>query len=262
MLRSLNTAAAGMLANQLMVDNISNNIANINTTGYKKNTISFQDLLYQTMIEPGTTSSDGTRLPGGLQVGMGVKASGSSHDFTVGPANKTGNPFDLMVSGSGFFQVLMPDQTVAYTRDGSFSTNADGILVTSDGHPVQPQIQVPPNSTNPTVGSDGTVTVQLQGQTTPTQIGQIQTVTFANQAGLLATGQNLFQATDASGEPVEGTPGTNGSGSITPQYLEGSNVQMVDEMVNLILAQRAYEMSSKAITTSDQMLQTANNLHS
>lgn len=262
MMRSLFTAASGMVANQLMVDNISNNLANSNTTGYKKSRVAFQDLLYQTLVEPGSSNSDGTRLPGSLQVGLGTRTSGNTHDFAVGTPTITNGKWDVAITGDGFFQVRLPDQTTAYTRDGSFKVNADGILVTSNGYPVEPQIQVPENSTNPTVGADGKVSVQLQGQNTSTEIGQFQTAVFADPAGLLAQGQNLFLETDASGKPVVSNPGENGSSVLQPQSLEGSNVQMVEEMVNLIIAQRAYEMNSKAITTSDQMLQTANNLHS
>jgi flagellar basal-body rod protein FlgG len=262
MLRSLYTAASGMVANQLMVDNISNNLANSNTTGYKKSRVAFQDLLYQTMVEPGSTNSDGTRLPGSLQVGLGIKTVGNTHDFAVGTPTTTNGAWDVAITGDGFFQVQLPDQTTGYTRDGSFKVNADGILVTADGYTLEPQIQVPANSTNPVVGADGKVTVQLQGQTTQTEIGQIQTAVFTDPGGLLAKGQNLFTETAASGAPVVSNPGQNSSSALQPQSLEGSNVQMVEEMVNLIIAQRAYEMSSKAITTSDQMLQTANNLHS
>jgi len=203
MLRSLYTAASGMVANQLMVDNISNNLANSNTTGYKKSRVAFQDLLYQTMVEPGAANADGTRLPGSLQVGLGIKTVGNTHDFSVGTPTTTNNPWDVAITGAGFFQVQLPDQTTAYTRDGSFKVNADGILVTADGYPLEPQIQVPTNSTNPTVGADGKVTVQLQGQTDTTEIGQIQTAVFVDPAGLLSKGQNLFLETDASGKPVE-----------------------------------------------------------
>jgi len=263
MLRSLYTAASGMLANQLMVDNISNNLANSNTTGYKKSRVEFQDLLYQTMVEPGSSNADGTRLPGSLQVGLGIKTVGNAHDFSVGSPTITNGKWDVAITGDGFFQVHLPDQTIGYTRDGSFKVNADGILVTSNGYPLEPQIQIPANSTNPTVGADGKISVQLQGQQSgSTEIGQLQTAVFVDPGGLLAKGQNLFLETDASGKPVVSNPGENSSSALQPQSLEGSNVQMVEEMVNLIIAQRAYEMSSKAITTSDQMLQTANNLHS
>ena len=262
MMRSLYTAASGMLANQLMVDTISNNLANVNTNGFKKGRMEFQDLLYQTMVEPGGTTADGTKLPASLQVGLGVKSAGNPRSFDQGTPTNTGNDWDLSIQGTGFFQVRLPDQTIAYTRDGSFKPNGDGILVTSTGLPVEPQIQIPANSTEPIVAQDGRVTVKLQGQSSYTEIGRIQTSVFVNPAGLSSRGQNLFQETEASGQPVSGNPGDNGSGSIAQKYLESSNVQLVEEMVNLIVAQRAYEISSKAITTSDQMLQTANNLHS
>ncbi|MBK9578297.1 MAG: flagellar basal-body rod protein FlgG [Fibrobacterota bacterium] len=262
MLRSLYTAASGMLANQLSVDSISNNLANVNTAGYKKSRVEFQDLLYQTMIEPGGTTSEGTRLPESLQVGLGVKSVGNPRNFAQGNLTQTGNPWDVAIQGEGFFQVRMPDQTTGFTRDGSFKVNADGFLVTANGYYTEPQIQVPANSSNPTVGPDGRVTVVLQGESDPTEIGQLEIAQFVNASGLRSIGQNLYQETEASGRSVVGTPGENGSGSLATQYLESSNVQLVEEMVNLIIAQRAYEISSKAVTTSDTMLQTANNLKS
>lgn len=261
MMRSLYTAASGMLANQLMVDTISNNLANVNTNGYKKSRMEFQDLLYQTMVEPGGTTAEGTKLPESLQVGLGVKTAGNPRNFDQGTITNTGGDWDVAIQGSGFFQVRMPDQSNAYTRDGSFKVNGDGLLVTSSGYSVEPQIQIPANSTSPAVGPDGRVTVILQGQSAPTEIGRIQTAVFVNPAGLSSMGQNLYRETEASGQPVSGNPGDNGSGSLAGKFLEASNVQLVEEMVNLIVAQRAYEISSKAITTSDQMLQTANNLH-
>jgi len=262
MMRSLYTAASGMLANQMTVDTISNNLANVNTTGYKKTKMEFQDLLYQTMIEPGGTTSEGVKLPGSLQVGLGVKSSGSSRSFEQGSITRTGNSWDVAISGSGFFQMRMPDGTTNYTRDGSFKVNADGVLVNAQGNYLDPQIQVPANSTSPQVGPDGRVTVIPQGQTDAIEIGRIEIATFVNPTGLKALGQNLYQETEASGRPLVGAPGENGTGQLNGQNLEGSNVQLVDEMVNLIVAQRAYEISSKGVTTADQMLQTANNLRS
>ncbi|MBK8801374.1 MAG: flagellar basal-body rod protein FlgG [Fibrobacteres bacterium] len=262
MLRSLYTAASGMLANQLSVDSISNNLANVNTAGYKKSRVEFQDLLYQTMIEPGGTTSEGAKLPESLQVGLGVKSVGNPRNFAQGNLTQTGNPWDVAIQGEGFFQVRMPDQTTGYTRDGSFKVNADGFLVTANGYYTDPQIQVPANSSSPTVGPDGRVTVLLQGESDPTEIGQLEIAQFVNASGLRSIGQNLYQETDASGRSVVGAPGENGAGSLAAQYLESSNVQLVEEMVNLIIAQRAYEISSKAVTTSDNMLQTANNLKS
>lgn len=260
MLRSLYTAASGMLANQMTVDTISNNLANVNTSGYKKTRMEFQDLLYQTMIEPGGTTSEGMKLPGSLQVGLGVKTSGNTRSFEQGNITNTGNDWDVAISGSGFFQVRMPDGTNSYTRDGSFKVNADGFVVTASGNPLDPQIQVPANSTSPKVGPDGRVSVLLQGDATTTEIGSVELATFVNPAGLKALGQNLYQESEASGRPISGAPGENGTGSVANQYLEASNVQLVEEMVNLIVAQRAYEISSKGVTTADQMLQTANNL--
>jgi len=249
-----------MLANQLYVDSISNNLANVNTTGFKKAKVEFQDLLYQTMVEPGSSTSDGVRLPGSLQVGLGVKTAGNVHSFEQGSLMATGNPLDVAIQGDGFFVVKMPDQTNAYTRDGSFKVNADGIVVTADGHYVDPQIQVPANSSNLIVGPDGRVTVTLQGDDVPTEIGQLEIAQFVNPSGMRSIGQNLYQGTDASGTATIGSPGTNGAGTLSSQYLEGSNVQLVEEMVNLIVAQRAYEISSKSIQVSDEMLQNANNL--
>lgn len=260
MLRSLYTSASGMLANQLTVDTISNNLANVNTSGYKKTKMEFQDLLYQTMVEPGGTTSEGVRLPGSLQVGLGVKSAGNARSFEQGNLTQTGNPWDVAISGSGFFQMRMPDGSISYTRDGTFKVNADGILVNADGHYLDPQIQVPPNSTNPTVAPDGRVTVTLQGDSDPTEIGRVELATFVNPAGLRSLGQNLYQESEASGKPLVGPPGDNSTGTLAAQYLEASNVQLVEEMVNLIVAQRAYEISSKGVSTADEMLQTANNL--
>lgn len=262
MMRSLYTAASGMLANQMTVDTISNNLANVNTTGYKKTRMEFQDLLYQTMVEPGGTTSEGVKLPGSLQVGLGVKSAGSARSFEQGAPTLTGNDWDMAITGTGFFQMRMADGTTTYTRDGSFKPNADGVLVDSGGHVLQPEIRLPQNFTNPSISEDGRVTVVPQGQTDPIEIGRIETATFVNPVGLKALGQNLYQETEASGRPITGAPGENSSGIVKGQYLEGSNVQLVEEMVNLIVAQRAYEISSKGVTTADQMLQTANNLRS
>ncbi|MEK7394690.1 MAG: flagellar basal-body rod protein FlgG [Fibrobacterota bacterium] len=262
MMRSLYTAASGMMANQMTVDTISNNLANVNTTGYKKTKMEFQDLLYQTMIEPGGTTSEGVKLPGSLQVGLGVKSSGSSRSFEQGAITRTGNAWDVAIAGNGFFQMRMPDGTTTYTRDGSFKINADGVLVNAQGNYLDPQIQVPANSTGHQIGPDGRVTVVPEGQTESIEIGRIELASFVNPTGLKALGQNLYQETEASGRALSSTPGENGTGQLNGQNLEGSNVQLVDEMVNLIVAQRAYEISSKGVTTADQMLQTANNLRS
>lgn len=260
MLRSLYTAASGMLANQLYVDSISNNLSNVNTTGFKKAKVEFQDLLYQTMVEPGSTTSEGVRLPGSLQVGLGVKSVGNVRSFEQGSLTQTGNALDMAIEGSGFFVVKTANQGTAYTRDGSFKVNADGMIVTADGNYLDPQIEIPANASNISVGVDGTVSAVLQGDDQQTELGRIELATFVNPAGLKSMGRNLYQATVASGEATVGTPGENGTGTIAGQHLESSNVQLVDEMVNLIVAQRAYEISSKSITVSDEMLQTANNL--
>jgi len=260
MMRSLYTSASGMLANQLYVDSISNNLANVNTTGFKKAKVEFQDLLYQTMVEPGSSTSDGVRLPGSLQVGLGVKTVGNVRSFQQGSLAQTGNPMDVAIQGDGFFVVKMPDGTDAYTRDGTFKVNADGLVVTADGHYLDPQIQVPANSSNVLIAPDGRITATLQGDTQATEIGQIELASVVNPAGMRSLGQNLYQATDASGQPTTGNPGTNNTGTLAAQYLEGSNVQLVDEMVNLIVAQRSYEISSKSIQVSDEMLQSANQL--
>ncbi len=262
MMRSLYTAASGMMANQMTVDTISNNLANVNTNGYKKTKMEFQDLLYQTMIEPGGTTSEGVRLPGSLQVGLGVKTSGNTRSFEQGNLSNTGNAWDVAISGSGFFQMRQSDGSTAYTRDGSFKVNADGILVNAQGNYLDPQIQIPANSTNPKISADGRVTIVPQGQADPIEIGKIELSSFVNPSGLKSLGQNLYQETEASGKPLSGAPGENATGSLAQQYVEASNVQLVEEMVNLIVAQRSYEISSKGVTTADQMLQTANNLRS
>lgn len=260
MLRSLYTSASGMLANQLYVDSISNNLSNVNTTGFKKARVEFQDLLYQTMVEPGSTTSEGVRLPGSLQVGLGVKTVGNVRSFEQGSLQQTGNALDMAIQGAGFFMVKTPSNGTAYTRDGSFRVNADGLLVTADGNYLDPQIEVPANASNISVGTDGTISAVLQGDAQQTDIGRIELATFVNPAGLRSMGQNLYQETVASGQPNVGAPGENGTGTIAGQYLESSNVQLVEEMVSLIVAQRAYEISSKSINVSDEMLQTANNL--
>lgn len=260
MLRSLYTSASGMLANQLYVDSISNNLSNVNTTGYKKSKVEFQDLLYQTMVEPGSTTADGVRLPGSLQVGLGVKTVGNVRSFEQGSLTQTGNPLDMAIEGDGFFVVKTANNGTAYTRDGSFKVNADGLLVTADGNYLDPQIEIPANASSIGVGVDGTISAVLQGDSQAIELGRVELATFVNPAGLKSMGQNLYQESVASGRPNVGMPGENGAGTIAGQYLESSNVQLVDEMVSLIVAQRAYEISSKSIAVSDEMLQTANNL--
>lgn len=260
MMRSLYTAGSGMIAQQLNIDTIANNLANVNTNGFKRNRVDFQDLLYQTMRAAGAQVIQGSNVPVGIQVGQGVRPVATQKIFTVGEFRPTDNPLDMAIEGDGFFQVLMPDGTVAYTRDGAFKRDGTGRLVTSDGFPLEPEIVVPSEATEISIGADGTVTVLLAGDALPQNLGQVQTARFTNPAGLSAMGRNLFRPTAASGEAIVGTPGQPGFGAITQGYLESSNVQVVEEMVNMIVAQRAYETSSKAIQASDDMLQVANNL--
>ncbi|TFW29912.1 flagellar basal-body rod protein FlgG [Massilia arenosa] len=254
MIRSLFIAKTGLEAQQTQLDTISNNLSNVSTNGYKKSRAVFEDLLYQNVRQPGAQSSQQTNLPSGLQIGTGVRAVSTERIFTQGNPQSTGNDKDLMINGNGFFQVLLPDGTQGYTRDGSFQKDQNGQLVTSSGYVIQPAITVPANATSITVGKDGTVSVTLPNTPAATQIGTLQLATFVNPAGLEAKGENLYAETSASGSPNTNTPGTNGTGVIMQGYVESSNVNVVEEMVNMIQTQRAYEINSKAITTSDQML--------
>ncbi len=256
MIRSLWIAKTGMDAQQMQMDVTANNLANVSTTGFKGSRVVFQDLLYQTLRQPGAQSSQQTQLPSGLQLGTGVAPVATERLMTQGNLTQTGNQLDVAISGAGFFQVLMPDGTTSYTRDGSFQTDSQGQLVTSSGFPVQPSITIPANATTVTIGQDGTVSVTQAGVAAPVQVGSLQLATFINPTGLQSTGSNLYQETASSGTPSTTVPGTNGSGTLSQNYLETSNVNVVEEMVNMIQTQRSYEMDSKAITTSDQMLQT------
>jgi len=260
MIRSLYTAATGMKANQLYVDNISNNLANVNTTAYKKSKMEFEDLLYQTLVEPGSGNAEGARNPAGLQVGLGVKAISSQKIFTQGNLTQTENPLDVTIQGNGFFQIMMPDGKVAYSRDGSFQVAADGNLVTSQGYLVEPPVVIPEGTQQISIDDRGRVMVVLENSEVSEEVGQLETAQFINTAGLLSLGNNLFASTPASGEAEPGIPGERGLGLLKSGYLETSNVQLVEEMVSMIVAQRAYEISSKAIQTSEEMLQLANNL--
>ena len=260
MIRSLWTAATGMAAQQLNIDVISNNLANVNTAGFKKSRVDFQDLLYQTLRPAGTTEAQGSMVPTGIQVGLGTRAAAVQRVFSQGDFQQTENPLDLVIEGDGFFQVLMPNGETAYTRDGTFKLDAQGRIVTSDGNPLDPEITIPAEATSISVGSDGTVSVTLPGQTAPQEIGQIQIAKFANPAGLSSLGRNLLAQSAASGDPVIDTPGLNGLGTLADGFVEMSNVKVVEEMVNMIIAQRAYEVNSKAIQTADEMLNIANNL--
>jgi len=255
MIRSLWISKTGLDAQQTQMDVISNNLANVSTAGFKRSRAVFEDLLYQTMRQPGAQSSQQTQLPSGMQVGTGVRPVAVEKIFTQGNLQQTGNEKDVAIQGPGFFQVLMPDGTTAYTRDGSFQTDSQGQLVTASGFVVQPAITLPADTRALTIARDGTVTVTTAGNTNPTQIGNIQLVTFVNQAGLEAKGENMFVETAASGAPQVTTPGTNGAGLLVQSYVETSNVNVVEELVSMIQTQRAHEINSKAITTSDQMLQ-------
>jgi flagellar basal-body rod protein FlgG len=255
MIRSLFIAKTGLEAQQTSLDVITNNLANVSTNGFKRSRAVFEDLLYQNVRQPGAQSSQQTNLPSGLQLGTGARAAATERIFTQGNPQSTGNSRDIMVSGSGFYQVLLPDGTNAYTRDGSFQTDQNGQLVTSSGYPVQPAITVPANALALIVAKDGTVSVKLPGSPNPSQIGTLQLSTFVNPAGLESKGENLYLETSASGAPNANTPGTNGAGELLQGFVETSNVNVVEEMVNMIQTQRAYEINSKAITTSDQMLQ-------
>ncbi len=260
MIKSMRTAASGMLAQQMNVDTIANNLANLNTTGFKKMKVEFQDVLYQNIKQPGAASAVGSTLPVGLSVGYGTRAVSTVRQYTPGDLQLTGNPLDLAIAGDGFFQVQMPDGSIGYTRDGSFKISADGRIVNSDGYYLLPEVTIPEDATSVSVSSDGIIQVQQVGQDDPAEIGQIELTRFINPAGLLATGRNLLHESAASGDPIVDVPGQNGLGSIDQGALEMSNVKVVDEMVNMIVAQRAYEMNSKAIQTADDMAQIANNL--
>lgn len=258
MIRSLMTAATGMEAQQMTIDTIANNLANVNTTGFKRSRANFHDLLYQTIRAPGNSATTGTIVPSGIQIGAGSKLSSVEKMFKDGAPKITESPFDMMVEGQGFFRVQKDDGTIAYTRDGSFKVDAGGRLVTADGFPIIPEIVVPPNSSNFSAGIDGTVTVKVNGAAQ--ELGQIQLSNFINPTGLASLGRNLYAVSRASGEPIVGTPNQNGFGGIADHQLESSNVNIVEEMVNMIAGQRAYEINAKVIQTGDQMLQQTNQI--
>lgn len=255
MLRSLSIARTGLDAQQQQLDVISNNLANVSTTGFKKSRAVFEDLMYQNLRQAGGQTSDQTRLPSGMQVGTGVRVVATERIHSQGNLTKTENPSDIAIQGGGFFQVLMPDGTTAYTRDGSFQKDRDGQLVSASGYPVQPAITIPENATSLTIGRDGIVSVTQGSSAASVQVGQVQLATFLNPAGLQARGENLFVETDASGAPAQTSPGLNGAGTLSQGYVEASNVNVVEELVSMIATQRAYEINSKAVQSSDQMLQ-------
>lgn len=260
MIRSLFISATGMEAQKLNIDVIANNLANVNTVGYKRGRADFQELLYQDLRTTGATSAGTSPIPSGIQVGLGVKPVAVQKIFQQGDFTKTGNNLDLVIEGDGFFQILMPDGTTAYSRAGAFKLDNSGNVVNSDGYPLEPAITIPSNATSVTVGSDGKVTVIQAGSTTPTDIGQITLARFINPGGLKAIGKNLYTTTGSSGDAMLGNPGSQGIGTVAQGYVELSNVNIVEEMVNMIVSQRAYEINSKAVQASDEMLQAANNL--
>jgi len=260
-MRSLNIAATGMMAQQRNVEVVSNNLANMNTTGYMRRRTEFHDLLYQNLRRVGSTSSDaGTVVPSGVQLGLGVKLAAVYRIHEQGNLTATDNTFDMAVQGKGFFQVQMPTGETAYTRDGTFQLNGDGLIVTHDGFQLQPGITVPRNAIDVTINASGEVLATIEGQVALQNVGQIQTASFANEAGLQAQGGNLYIETAASGNAVTGSPASVGFGSILQGFLETSNVNAVEEISNLISAQRAYEMNSKVIKTADEMMGSAANL--
>lgn len=255
MIRSLWISKTGLDAQQTQMDTIANNLANVSTNGFKRSRAVFEDLLYQTLRQPGALSSQQTQIPSGLQIGTGVRPVAAERIHTQGNLQQTGNQLDVAINGGGFFQVLMPDGSTAYTRDGSFQRDSQGQLVTASGFPIQPAITLPANAISVTIGRDGVVSVTQPGVAAPVQIGSLQLATFINPAGLMSMGENMYQETASSGTPSTNVPGTNGSGLLSQNYVETSNVNVVEEMVNMIQTQRAYEINSKSITTSDQMLQ-------
>ncbi len=259
MSQALWIAKTGLDAQQTRMSVVSNNLANVNTTGFKQGRPVFEDLLYQNIRQSGGQSSQDTMLPSGLSLGTGVRVVATEKLFTQGSVLQTENAMDVAISGRGFFQILKPDGGLAYTRDGTFQMNDQGELVTSSGYIVQPGITIPDSAQSITIGTDGTVTVQLPGQASTTQVGTLETVDFINPVGLQPIGQNLYIETSASGSAQPGTPGLNGLGELLQGSLESSNVNVVSELVNMIETQRAYEMNSKAITTNDQMMQYLNN---
>jgi flagellar basal-body rod protein FlgG len=255
MIRSLWIAKTGMEGQQTKLDAIAHNLANVATNGFKRGDVVFEDLMYQNLRQAGSATSEQSQLPTGLQVGLGVRAAATSRNFAQGTLNQTTNNLDMAVEGNGFFQIQLPDGTTGYTRDGAFQLDANGALVTQAGYAVQPGITIPANARTVTMGRDGTISVTLQGQSAPQSVGQIQLASFINPAGLDPLGGNLFAETAASGTPNAGAPGVNGLGGLRQGFVEGSNVNVVEELVTMIATQRAYEMNSKAIQTSDQMLQ-------
>jgi flagellar basal-body rod protein FlgG len=261
MFHALYTAASGMTAQQVNLDNIANNLANSSTSGFQSRRVQFSDLLYQNEVMPGAAATQQTTVSSGLQIGLGTRSANTEIVQTQGDLTSTGNPLDLAIEGTGFFQILLPDNQIGYTRAGSFQTDSQGNLVTANGNKLQPTITLPPTATNVTIGSDGTVSVSLPGQTAASQVGVIQLASFANPGGLDSVGNNIYLQTTASGNPIVGVPGgSDGLGTLQQGMLEQSNVNIVDEFVNMILAQRSYESNSRVVKAADEMLQGLNQL--
>ena len=254
MIRSLWIAKTGLDAQQTQLDVISNNLANVSTNGFKRSRAVFEDLLYQTLRQPGAASSQQTTVPSGLMLGTGVRPVATEHIFTQGSLQQTQNPLDIAINGQGFFQIQMPDGTLAYTRDGSFQRDSTGQVVTSSGYPLSPAVTVPSNTLTISISRDGIVSITQPNTATSTQVGTIQLASFVNVGGLQSVGENLYVETASSGTPTPNTPGTNGTGLLNQGYVETSNVNVAEELVTMIQTQRAYEMNSKVVTTSDQML--------
>lgn len=259
-MRSLFVSATGMGSQQRQIDTVANNLANVSTTGFKRSRNNFQDLLYQVDRAAGSPSSQNTTIPVGIHSGHGVKHISTEKVFSQGDMKNTGVELDVAIEGKGFYQILQPNGTIAYSRSGNFQRDQNGRLVTQDGFPIEPEIVLPQDARQVQIGLDGTVSVLVGEETLPTPIGTLQLARFINPAGLVPLGKNLYSPTAASGNPVVENPGVNGTGTLTQYFLELSNVSVVDEMINMIIAQRAYEVNSKAIQTSDDMLQTANNI--
>ncbi len=260
MIRALYTAATGMEAQKINIDVIANNLANVNTAGYKKSRADFQELMYQTVRMAGAASAEGVQVPSGIQVGLGVRPAAVQKIFQQGEFVPTGNNLDMVIEGNGFFQILMPDGTIGYTRAGGFKLDSEGRMVNSDGYTLEPGITIPSDMVNITIGADGRISVLQAGSITPTEIGQIELARFINPSGLTPIGKSLYIQSGSSGEPITGSPNAEGFGSITQGHIEMSNVNVVEEMVNMIMSQRAYEIASKAVQATEEMLQTANNL--
>lgn len=260
MIRALYTAASGMNAQQANMDNVAHNLANVNTTGFKKSRVEFEDLMYQETRAAGSSASASTEAPVGLEVGLGTRAVATSRNFSSGNLRSTSAPLDLAIEGEGFFQIALPNGTTAYSRSGTFHRDAQGLIVTNEGYAVQPNITIPPTATSISISKDGIVSAVIPGQTASQNLGTLELASFANAAGLRPMGGNLFTATSASGDPETGAPGTDARGSLAQGFVEDSNVSVVEEMVNMIIGQRAYEANSRVIKAADEMLSQVNNL--